>query len=375
MNRFKFDFGTFLDTRSFDLNAKTNWVLIRLVAAIAVIYGHSFGMFRMVGHQDITIKWIAHGITYSGEIAVIVFFFMSGAVVSGSLLNSRPTSFLVKRITRLLPGLLICLILTSLITISLFPSIGFLNPVKYVVLNILNTFNVGQLPSMGGISLFEIPGAFVDHNYVAVNGSLWTLPQEFRLYFVILIASLFSSKFGKRQFLGTNIFLLFMLIHSPSLVPLIGKDVAMLGNKDAVMNSIFFIVGSIVYIIEIDRLKSYILAIFGLGIYISWLNMQNRHLIFFLAIVFLVTGVSKLKPLTKINLPGDYSYGIYLYGWPSGQILFFFCPTLSPELACVYSIFIALFFAVPSWHFVEKPCLQFVKKKLKQMNRGDQNEK
>jgi peptidoglycan/LPS O-acetylase OafA/YrhL len=325
----------------------------------------------MDGHQDITIKWIAHGITYSGEIAVIVFFFVSGAVVSGSLLNSSPTSFLFKRITRLLPGLLICLIFTSLITISLFPSIGILNPLKYVVLNILNTFNVGQLPNMGGLSLFEIPGAFVDHNYKAVNGSLWTLPQEFRLYFVIVFASLFSSKFGKRQVLGTNIFLLFLLIHSPSLVPLIGEDVAMLGNKDAVINSIFFIVGSLFYIIEMDRLKSYVLAIFGIIIYISWLNMQNHHLIFFLAIVFLTTSASKFRLLTKINLPGDYSYGIYLYGWPSGQILFFFYPTLSPELACIYTIFIALALAVPSWHFIEKPCLQFVKKKLKQVNRGD----
>ncbi len=341
------------------------------MAAIAVIYGHSFGMFRMDGHQDFSIKWIAHGITYSGEIAVIIFFFISGAVVSGSLLNSSATSFLIKRITRLLPGLIICLIVTSLITIYLFPSVGFFNPMKYIFLNILNTFNVGQLPNMGGISLFEIPGAFINHTYRAVNGSLWTLPQEFRLYFVIAIASVLSSKFSRRQFLGVNILLLFMLIHSPSLVPLIGDNVTMLGNKDAVINSIFFILGSLAYIIEIDRLKGYVLGIIGFAIYFIWFNMQNHHLVFFLSIIFLATSVSKLKLLTRINLPGDYSYGVYLYGWPAGQILYFFYPSLSPELACIFTMLIALACAVPSWHFIEKPSIDFVKKKLKLSRSGD----
>lgn len=369
MHKFKLDFRTLLDSRSFDLNAKTNWVLIRLIAAVAVIYGHSFGMFRMDDHQDMTIKWIAHGITYSGDMAVIVFFFISGAVVSNSLLNSSPISFLLKRITRLLPGLLFCLILTSFITICLFPSIGLINPLKYIVLNILNTFNVGQMPNMGGISLFEIPGAFVDHNYKAVNGSLWTLPQEFRLYFVITIASLLSSKFGRKQFLGVNVLILFMLLRSPSLVPLIGDNVAMLGNKDAVRNSIFFILGSLFYLMEIDRLKSYALGIIGFAIYFIWFQMQNHHLIFFLSIIFLATSASKIKRLNRINLPGDYSYGVYLYGWPAGQILFFFYPSLSPEQACIFTILIALVFAIPSWHFIEKPSINFVKKKLN-LSRG-----
>ncbi len=350
--------------RPFEPKSKNNWVLIRLCAALAVIYGHSFGMFEMPGHQDMTIKWLTKGITYSGQIAVVVFFFLSGALVTGSLLNSKPIAFLVKRVSRILPGLLLCLVISAFATLFLFPNVLFGDVLRYIVANLLNTFNVGQFPSIGGSVLWEIPKAFNGHNYKALNGSLWTLPQEFRLYFFIFLISMISSNLTKQRFLGINLLILFLLLRAPGTVPWIGASDALLGNQDAVINSIFFLVGSSFYLLEIDRLKSGIHLLISILLYLLWLSFKETHLLFFTSIVFFALFVAKIPKLYQFKLPGDYSYGVYLYGWPAGQFLYVILPNLSPEVSFAYTSLIALFFAIPSWHLVEKRTLNKAKRWL-----------
>ena len=55
---------------------------------------------------------------------------------------------------------------------------------------------------------------------------------------------------------------------------------------------------------------------------------------------------------------GDYSYGIYLYGYPIQQALLVVLPSLtSPWLHYVVSLPIVVSVAMLSWHVVEKPVL------------------
>lgn len=357
-------FDRALGNRTFEIQSKNNWTLIRLLAAIGVIYGHSFGMFPKSGHQDITIKWITHGITYSGQIAVIIFFFLSGAIVSGSLFRSSPITFLIKRIARLLPGLSVCLVVTVSVSYLIFSQVSPIYLLKYVVFNILNTFNIGQFPHIGGSFLWEVPGVFTNHPYKAINGSLWTLPQEFRLYFFIFMISILLSQFSKRQFLAVNTLVIFFLFNSASVVPWIGSNDALLGNQDAVINSIFFLIGSSFYLIEVDRLKSPYLLLASTFLYFLWLSMKDIQTLFFLSIIFFVMFLSKISVLQSLKLSGDYSYGVYLYGWPTGQFLYHFSPTLIPEVAFMLTSIIAILIAIPSWHLVESKVLNIVKNRL-----------
>ena len=74
-----------------------------------------------------------------------------------------------------------------------------------------------------------------------------------------------------------------------------------------------------------------------------------------------VVGLSRLPALPLLSR-GDYSYGVYIYGWPIQQAVAHFLPNerywwinfgiaLPSVLAC----------AIASWHFIEKPVLGFKK--------------
>jgi peptidoglycan/LPS O-acetylase OafA/YrhL len=78
-------------------------------------------------------------------------------------------------------------------------------------------------------------------------------------------------------------------------------------------------------------------------------------------VVFL--GVSKLPPLPLFHR-GDYSYGIYLYGFPIMQAMRGWFPSAgtNPILLWVMSVPTIMLFAAFSWHAIEKPILRLRKK-------------
>jgi peptidoglycan/LPS O-acetylase OafA/YrhL len=60
---------------------------------------------------------------------------------------------------------------------------------------------------------------------------------------------------------------------------------------------------------------------------------------------------------TGFNRFGDYSYGVYLWGYPSQQIVASLYPDL-PALANAAAGFVgAVCIAIASWHCIEKPAL------------------
>jgi peptidoglycan/LPS O-acetylase OafA/YrhL len=364
MNQFNVEFlkSHLIGSPIFVKNSKSNWLLIRLFAAFAVIYGHSFGQFPAIGHQDLTIRFLTQGTIYSGQIAVVVFFFISGALVTGSLINSTPVGYFLKRITRIFPALFVCLLITSVSVKVIFPSANIQNLFTYVVLNIMNTFNVGQFTNISSSYIWEIPSVFIANEYQALNGSLWTLPQEFRLYFFLLLISFITASLKKRQLVGVNVLVIFFLIRKPEIVPWIGSDDSLLGNKDAVINSIFFLFGSIFYLMRVDRLAPKILLLASMGLYFTWLTQNRDQILFFASMVLFATFLAKLPQPKGLRLKNDYSYGVYLYGWPVAQILAHFNPLLLPEVASLLVAFMSFIIASLSWKFIEAPSINFSKR-------------
>jgi len=62
-------------------------------------------------------------------------------------------------------------------------------------------------------------------------------------------------------------------------------------------------------------------------------------------------------PALPLRLPGDYSYGLFLYGFPVQQALAALYPSLAPDALTALALPVALLCAFASWHAVERRAL------------------
>jgi peptidoglycan/LPS O-acetylase OafA/YrhL len=171
-----------------DVGRRNNYDLLRLVAASAVLFGHSFVLIapeQGARSLDPLSHWMI-GVTGFGEtlhdFAVNVFFAISGYLIARSLLR-RPdvVHFVVSRLLRLYPAAILAAFATALagLAFTTLPAGAYLADPQtwsFVMKNSL-VFSVD----------YHLPGVFgANPHGAAVNGSLWTLPHELRLYLYTL---------------------------------------------------------------------------------------------------------------------------------------------------------------------------------------------
>jgi peptidoglycan/LPS O-acetylase OafA/YrhL len=173
-----------------------NFDILRLIAALAVIIGHAYSIAPQPPLQDKVLS-ILH-FDYSGSLAVKFFFFLSGLLVTNSIILKPNTfQFLAKRVFRIFPGLLVCLLIAVLIVGPIFTQVSLAEYFSsaetwtYVTKN----FFLTDLQ-------WKLTGVFSDSKY-GLNGSLWTLPYEVLCY--IYLAILYGLGFLKNKIVA-NIF-------------------------------------------------------------------------------------------------------------------------------------------------------------------------
>jgi peptidoglycan/LPS O-acetylase OafA/YrhL len=73
-----------------------------------------------------------------------------------------------------------------------------------------------------------------------------------------------------------------------------------------------------------------------------------------------IIGIGTFRPLTP-RIPQDLSYGLYIYGWPIGQLIVFWAIESNVQLAAwqlfSLNLVIALVMAFLSWNVIERPAL------------------
>ncbi|WP_320738516.1 acyltransferase family protein, partial [Enterobacter roggenkampii] len=96
------------------LRKNNNFDLLRIIAATAVIVYHSFAINPSWNITDPTKLLLTYVTT--GGLAVKVFFFISGLLVTNSLIRNKSLlHFLISRAFRILPGLYFVILLPSLV--------------------------------------------------------------------------------------------------------------------------------------------------------------------------------------------------------------------------------------------------------------------
>lgn len=329
-----------------------NFNLIRIVAALAVLITHSFAL--AIGSGDAEPFRTPLGITM-GAIAVDVFFITSGFLVTASLFQRQSaTEFIWARFLRIFPALVLMLSLTVFVLGIFFTSMP---SAVYLADSQTHIYLLKSLTLIAGVGA-NLPGVFDGNPYKnAVNGSLWTMPYEVRMYAILLMVWLTLRLTKSMRFFETGIivaagiagFCVLVLHFHPT--------------TGALFAQLFFMFfsGSAFYVLkERIALSRMVFWIFLVAMAIS--TQASKHVFF---VIYTLTIAYTLFYLAyvpsgwvrKYNKFGDYSYGLYIYAFPVQQSIAALIPGISVLPMVLMSFIISLSLAVFSWHFLEKRAL------------------
>lgn len=335
-----------------DNRRDNNFNLIRFIAALSVIFAHSFPLLFGNGVKGPLANLIG---MHSGEIAVDIFFIISGFLVGSSFFNRKSIfSFILSRFLRVYPGLILAVFLTILLgsyfTTTSLPEY-FMNEqtIKYFFKNITLFFGVE----------YKLPHVFENLPYPnVINGSLWTLPWEVKMYLYLLILGLLLQYINIKTKTYNYIFIMIGL--SSILLYIYNHFYHMLPDNFIRLFSSFFI-GVAFYIMRNNIFLSYrYLLPFLILLVLSSFNNDMFFVVYVLTLPYIVFSLAYLPngKIRSFNSIGDYSYGIYIYAFPIQQSIVFLLPTISIEYMILLSLFTTLFFSIISWHFIESKALK-----------------
>lgn len=335
---------------------RNNFDALRLLAAISVIFSHSF----LIAEGTQSNEWLillTGNQSIFGLTGVFVFFAISGFLVTQSFeQTANPWHFLTKRALRIFPGLFVATLVSAFLLGPLVTSLplgAYLSrpePYEYVFGNTLLDQTVHELPGVG----------FADNQVgLEINGSLWTLRYEFVMYLMVFVLGL-----SRRLNLAIALLLVafgMMCLHFNMLdeIEKWGLLFQLLSNWGWLVG--FFAAGMALYKLQHTRIfdgRIAFLALAGLVLSVPLREFIPLFPVFgcYLALWLALTPRLPVIPAARF---GDLSYGLYIYGWPVEQTVIW----LSGGRAAWWQVFLlalplAAALAFLSWHLVERPMLR-----------------
>ncbi len=322
---------------------ENNLKLIRLIAALAVIYGHSSAI---TGHGPADIFLQLVGFKFIGGVAVDVFFVLSGFLITASAMSQKGLIYYTaSRLLRIYPALIVCVVL------SVFVLGPILSTSEYWSSD--QTWRYLLYNASAYSTEYFLPGVFIDLHDKAVNGSLWSLQIEVRMYILILIFALIGILKNRTIF---NLVFFFILIGG-FLEKTLWEFLLPVENHRHV--AMMFLIGSFAWInresIPINSPALLLLLFFAA----SQFKQPSFVVAYSILLPYSVFYLAFAPGGTWFNRFGDYSYGIYLYGWISQQLVVMINPGVTNLSNTWISCLVAFSLAFISWHLIEKPALHY----------------
>jgi peptidoglycan/LPS O-acetylase OafA/YrhL len=330
---------------------QNNYDFLRLFAAFCIAFTHSFNLLHL---NDLEPLMSFSGNRYDFSfIGLSIFFCVSGYLIIKSACTS--ISFLHycwKRFLRIQPLLILVCILTVLIVGPLYTSLDtstyFANPATW-------TYFRNIFPATG--IQFTLPGVF-EKNIAekSVNGSLWTLIVEERLY--LFVGLLFLVRHKKKYFVYLVLFINLVYLCRSIFFP---DKITTYLNGSHVFYAMLFLNSGVFYLLNLDFSNSKMQKFWLLFIPVAIMCMVWPVLNFLqvLVIPFCVIALAHIKGVTnRAGKWGDFTYGIYIFSFPVQQILI--ASNLyvdNPYLLFLETILIVVPLAILSWYVIEKKFL------------------
>ena len=345
---------------------------LRLALALSIVLAHSYQIATgAVGVAEAQPFWL---VVY---LQVPMFFALSGFLVAGSASRLSLSNFLLNRAFRIYPALIAEIVLSIFIIGLVFTRVGW-----------AEFFASGKfwlyLTNLFGLPHYQLPGVFADNPLrYKVNGSLWTVPYELVCYLImslLIVTGLVRNSarmlafaaaaaiFGAEPLIWYHVLGVAALQHANSATIYVYENIL---NPNFTMTFAYFSWGVAAYQVR-DRVPySRALAALCVGLVVLiglYGAAYEKEAWFKLAMLPVGVYLTLFIGLTRIPLPrfltsGDYSYGVYLYGFPVQQ-------AVQACLGGATSMWLNFGLAAPiiflwskfSWAFVEKPALGLRKK-------------
>jgi peptidoglycan/LPS O-acetylase OafA/YrhL len=334
-----------------NLHRHNNFDLIRLAAALMVIFAHAYLTTGQLKNEPLS---KALGFIDFGALGVSIFFTISGYLVTKSWRRQpTPGRFVWARVLRIFPGLLTCALFLVFIIGPLNTSLPlrqyFTNSACYDYL--WRTFTLHN-PASG------LPGVFLTNPSKGdVDGSLWTLPAEVLFYGFLLLLGVVGLAW-KRNFktilmaipllLGVGLFFYGINFSAVIMLYLYGWGWS-------------FFLGMLFCLVDVKTKIN--IPVLVLMLVICGLLFHFRvsfFRVFFDATlaygIFVVAYHPKLFVKAAANR-GDFSYGLYIYAFPIQQTVVAKLHTVRPLSNFIIALAITLPIAILSWYLVEQPML------------------
>ncbi|MFI5013137.1 MAG: acyltransferase family protein [Hyphomicrobiales bacterium] len=333
---------TLADRLTAAANRPAGFDYLRLLLASGVIVTHSFML---------TLADVSRG---RPLIAIILpmFFALSGFLVCGSLMRCRTlVDFLALRILRLLPALAVETLLSAVLIGAIFTTL----PLKAYFTDPMFR---GYFTSIIGMVKYKLPGVFTTNPWPGfVNAQLWTLKFELACYVLLAVAVLLGLVRRSRRF---AVFILIAMLFVFARDGFLRSAPAAVSVPGSVL-VLSFLLGVAAYLYRERIVWSGRLFAVALATTLVCLSVPMGDFVVAVPATYVTVYLGLLNP-GRISLvaKGDYSYGLFLYGYPIQQATVAALGEpgrhWSINLAVAYPIAFAV--AAFSWWCVERPCLR-----------------
>jgi peptidoglycan/LPS O-acetylase OafA/YrhL len=280
-----------------------------------------------------------------------IFFGLSGFLVAGSAIRTAKLStFLGFRAIRLIPALFVEVTLAALL-------LGPILTTKPLWQYFTNHDFWAYWGNIVGRVRFRLPGVFEGNPVpLTINENLWTLHAELVCYGLMAAAMLLGLLHRRRTLLAL------WGITTALMTALTLTQGWFLGGtlySDSLW--IYAFCTGVVAFVWRDRIAlSPRLALPIAVLYVPMYFVPNLSVLAITPLIYIMIWVG-MQPRLQSSLfkKGDYSYGLYLYGFVIQQTIAWALPQarvwwiLFPS-----SLLLTLGFAILSWHWVEKPALR-----------------